>query len=81
MWLSSTIHYNIDNVALAPGIIPANPNLGLGGRGAAKITVLWTQNFSSYIEGHTSALSGTKTALGIASMQTTGGQVGLRYTW
>jgi hypothetical protein len=75
------VDYNVDNAILAPSIIPANPNLGLGGRGSAKITVLWTSNFSSYIEAHTSAISGTNTALGITGMQTTGGQVGMRYTW
>jgi hypothetical protein len=73
--------YNVGNAALAPAIIPANPNLGLGGRGSAKITVLWTQNLSSYVEGHTTTLSGTKTVPAIAALQTTGGQVGLRYTW
>lgn len=75
------VDYNVDNAVIAPGIIPANPNLGLGARGSAKVTVIWTPQFSTYIEGHTSSLSGTNTALGIASMQTTGGQVGLRYTW
>lgn len=62
-------------------IIPASPNLALGGRGSAKVTVLWTPNFSSYIEGHTSGLAGTKTTFAIPALQTTGAQVGLRYTW
>ena len=75
------VDYNVDNAAIVPGIIPANPNLGLGARGSAKVTVLWTPQFSSYIEAHASSLSGTNTALGIASMQTVGGQMGLRYTW
>ena len=74
--------YNVGNAALAPAIIPANPNLGLGGRGSAKITVLWTPNFSSYIEGHTSGIAGTKgPVVPIAALQTSGVQTGLRYTW
>jgi hypothetical protein len=72
---------NVNNPVLAAGIIPASPNMGLGGRGSAKITVLWTSNFSSYIEGHTSGIAGTKTVVAIPALQTTGGQVGLRYTW
>jgi hypothetical protein len=66
---------------LAAGIIPAAPNLGLGGRGSAKITVLWTPNFSSYIEGHTSGLSSTHSVVLIPALQTTGVQAGARYTW
>jgi hypothetical protein len=73
--------FNVNNPVLAAGIIPAAPNLGLGGRGSAKITVLWTPNFSSYLEGHTSGIADTKTAAAIAALQTSGVQAGLRYTW
>ena len=73
--------YNVSTDPIAATIIPASPNLGLGGRGSAKVTVLWTSNFSSYIEGHTSGLAGTKTVVAIPALQTTGAQVGLRYTW
>jgi hypothetical protein len=56
------------------------PAQGLGGGGSAKITVLWTSNFSSYLEGHNSAVAGSKTAPAVAGVQTTGVQAGLRYT-
>ena len=82
---------NINTAAVLPagfgGGVPAaaTPAQGLGGRGSAKITVLWTPNFSSYIEGHTSGVASTKTlppAIGNPSaVQTTGAQAGLRYTW
>jgi hypothetical protein len=73
--------YNLSTNPIAAAIIPASPNLGLGGRGSAKITVLWTPNFSSYLEGHTSGIAGTKTIPAIAALQTTGAQAGLRYSW
>ena len=70
------------NTFAVPGIVaPAAPTQGLGGRGSAKITVLWTPNFSSYLEGHSSGVAGTKTFPAIAAVQTTGVQAGLRYTW
>jgi hypothetical protein len=53
----------------------------LGGRGSAKITVLWNDHFSSYLEGHTSGIAGTKTVVAIPALQTTGAQAGLRHTW
>ena len=45
------------------------------------VWVLWTPNFSSYLEGHTTGVAGTKTFPAIAAVQTTGVQAGLRYTW
>ncbi|SHL08662.1 hypothetical protein SAMN05444159_4956 [Bradyrhizobium lablabi] len=53
---------------------------GLGGRGSAKVNVIWTDHFSSYFEGHGSGVAGTKTQ-GFVATQTIGGSVGLRYTW
>jgi hypothetical protein len=73
--------YNVSTNPIAATIIPASPNLGLGGRGSAKITVLWNDHFSSYLEGHTSGIAGTKTVVAIPALQTTGAQAGLRYTW
>jgi hypothetical protein len=55
--------FNVSTNPIAATIIPESPNLGLGDRGSAKITVLWTENFSSYLEGHTSGLAGTKTTV------------------
>lgn len=58
---------------------------GLGVRGSGKINVIWTQNFSSYLEGHGSSVSGTKGNSAIvgnfAATQTVGAMAGLRYTW
>jgi hypothetical protein len=53
---------------------------GLGGRGSAKINVIWTPNFSTYVEGHGMGIAGTKT-LGFVATESIGGQVGARYTW
>ncbi|MBN8990988.1 MAG: hypothetical protein J0H42_22305 [Rhizobiales bacterium] len=52
----------------------------LGGRGSAKINVIWTPNFSSWIEAHGSGIAGTKT-LGNLSTNTYGASGGLRYSW
>jgi Autotransporter beta-domain len=83
--LSGAVFQVVDvNTTALPGLVlpaAATPPQGLGGRGSAKITVLWTQNFSSYLEGHTSGVAGTKTIPAVAAVQTTGVQAGLRYTW
>ena len=71
------------------GILPAVPNPGWGFRGSGKITVLWTPQFSSFLEGHASGLAGIKVLANPAAgffqesgiLQTTGAQAGLRYTW
>jgi hypothetical protein len=71
--------------ALVPAAAP-NPGL-LGGRGSGKITVLWTPNFSSYLEVHGSGTASTKTFQpGFAptnpnATNTIGAQAGLRYSW
>jgi hypothetical protein len=54
-----------------------------GIRGSAKMNVLWTQNFSSYLEVHGTATSQQVVfpALAGANVQTVGVQAGLRYTW
>jgi hypothetical protein len=44
----------------------------LGGRGAAKLNFLWTDAFSTYVEGHLSTVAG---------IQTVGGSGGLRYSF
>ena len=66
----------------APAFAAVTSNLG--GRASAKVTVLWTQNFSSYLEGHGSGTAATNSSIGIANppaVQTYGVQAGLRYTW
>jgi hypothetical protein len=77
--------------AVVPPAVPvAIPTPGLlGGRGSGKITVLWTPNFSSYIEAHGSGVASTKTFqagpgganINPAAVQTIGAQAGLRYTF
>lgn len=62
-----------------------NGDTGLGARGSAKINVLWTQNFSSFVEAHGSGVAGTKGNTAIAgnfiASQTYGGMTGVRYSW
>jgi hypothetical protein len=75
----------VQDGATAPGAggVPAIGGVsdtGLGGRGSAKINVIWTQNFSSYVEAHGSGIAGTKTQ-GYTATQTYGAQGGVRYTW
>jgi len=62
-----------------PFVAPTFANLG--GRGSAKVTVLWTPNFSSYLEGHASGTAGTQTNVFNPATQIYGAQAGLRYTW
>ena len=53
---------------------------GLGGRGSGKINVIWTQNFSSYLEAHGAWVNGIK-HVGFVGSQSYGMMGGLRYTW
>jgi Autotransporter beta-domain len=56
----------------------------LGGRGAGKITVIWTPQFSSYLEVHGSGTAPTDQRFALIpnpSVQSYGVQGGLRYTW
>ena len=81
--LSGAVFKIVDQsgIVATPGTIPgtgvavpvgAVTDTGLGGRGSAKINVIWTDHFSSFLEGHGS---------GIAGSQTIGASAGLRYTW
>jgi hypothetical protein len=84
--LSGAVFQVVDvNTTVLAGVVgAAAAPQGLGGRGSAKVTVLWTPNFSSYIEGHTSGVASTKTlpgGLNPSAVQTSGAQAGLRYTW
>jgi hypothetical protein len=88
--LSGAVFRVVDsNISLNPlaGLVPAaapGPGL-LGGRASGKITVLWTSNFSSYLEVHGSGTASTKTFQPVAgnpsATDTIGAQAGLRYTW
>jgi hypothetical protein len=70
---------------LPGGGVVALRDTGLGGRGSAKINVIWTQNFSSYLEGHGSGVAGTKGNSAIpgnfVATQSYGAMGGVRYTW
>jgi hypothetical protein len=87
--LSGSVFKVVDaNVALGPfvGPIPAAAVAAgtLGGRGSAKVTVLWTSNFSSYLEFHGSGTANSSLpppGFNPPSTSTIGAQAGLRYTW
>jgi hypothetical protein len=57
----------------------------LGGRGAGKITVIWTPQFSSYLEVHGTGTASTDGPTPLVAqtpgVQSYGVQGGLRYTW
>ena len=51
-------------------------------QGSGKITVIWTPNFSSFLEAHAVAMTGpSKPILGYNTTRTAGAQAGLRYSW
>jgi hypothetical protein len=67
-----------------PFVAPIVSNLG--GRGSGKITVIWTPQFSSYLEVHGSGTAPTEKPHFVVfghppGVQTYGAQAGLRYTW
>ena len=82
--LSGAVFKTVDSNTLMLAA-PASPPGLLGGRGSGKINVIWTSNFSSYIEAHGSGVASTKTnQLPLPNpfaTQTIGAQAGLRYTW
>jgi hypothetical protein len=71
------------------GILPSVPNPGFGFRTSGKINVIWTPHFSTFLEGHISAVAGIKFLANPAAsffqesgvLQTSGVQGGIRYTW
>jgi hypothetical protein len=91
--VSGSIFRIVDNSIstnpLTGGILPAVPNPGWGFRGSGKVTVMWTPQFSSFLEGHASGVAGIKVLANPAAaffqesgvLQTTGVQAGVRYTW
>ena len=81
-----TVDSNISTLPIVAAVAAAGAPPGLlGGRGSGKINVIWTPNFSSYIEAHGSGLASTKTnqlpLANPAATQTIGAQAGLRYSW
>lgn len=83
--------YKVQPTVSAIAFRIVNSSLGIGStdmygiRGSAKMNVIWTQNFSSYLEVHGTATSQQQqpgfAALATGSLQTIGAQAGLRYTW
>lgn len=59
------------NGAIVPGVAGVAAGT-VGGRGSAKLNVLWTDTFSSYVEAHGNAISGSSTI---------GGMGGVRWTF
>ena len=84
--ISGAVFKNVTQSGILAGAVPGLPLLvagvdsGLGGRGAGRINVIWTPNFSSFLDVHGSAVAGTKTA-GFVATQTIGGSAGMRYSW
>lgn len=84
-WMGYTVQPTVSAVAF--GIVDSSVGATdiYGIRGSAKMNVLWSQNFSSYLEVHGTAMS-QETALLLPGtqtpgVQTIGVQAGLRYTW
>jgi hypothetical protein len=83
-WMGFTIQPTLSGavfkiVDFSPAVA-ASVSDQLGGRGSGKINVIWTPNFSSWIEAHGSGIAGTKT-LGYVSSNTYGASGGVRYSW
>ena len=88
--LSGLVFKIVDSNFPAPGVSipgPRSPRQfesNLGGRGSGKITVIWTPQFSSYLEVHGSGTAPPTSVSRwppILSVQSYGAQGGLRYTW
>jgi hypothetical protein len=85
--LSGQVFKNVAQSGTLAGAVPGLPpalalatDSGLGGRGSGRINVIWTPNFSSFLEAHGMGIAGTKTA-GFVATQTIGGSAGMRYSW
>lgn len=80
-WLGYTVQPTFSGVAFT--IVDSNGGASAvgvhGARGSAKMNVLWTPKFSSYLEVHATASSGS--TINIIGTQTAGVQAGLRYAW
>lgn len=84
--LSGQLFKNVDQAGVLAGAVPGLPlalagtDAGLGARGSARVNVIWTPSFSTFLDAHASTLNGMKTA-GFVGTQTVGGSAGLRYSW
>lgn len=79
--LSALVSQTVDSsaVGVVGPIIPASVTTF---QGSGKITVIWTPNFSSFLEVHAAGMTGPgKPIPGYSTTQTAGAQAGLRYAW
>jgi hypothetical protein len=83
--LTGAVFQNVAQSGTVAGAAPGGPPVagasgtgGVGVRGSGKINVIWTSNFSSFIEAHGSGVAATPTMVG---SQTIGGSGGLRWSW
>ncbi|MBN9007127.1 MAG: autotransporter domain-containing protein [Rhizobiales bacterium] len=79
--LSALVSRTVDSSAAGfPGpIVPAGV---IGFQGSARVTVIWTPNFSSFVEAHATGMTGPSVpTLGYNTTRTVGAQAGLRYSW
>ena len=83
--VSGAVFQNVSqNGALAgavPGLIGAaagSSTGGVGWRGSGRVNMIWTPNFSSFVDVHGMAIAANITT---PSTQSVGSSVGLRYSW
>jgi Autotransporter beta-domain len=83
--VSGAVFQNVSQNGALAGAVPGLPGAaagastsGVGGRGSARINVIWTPNFSSFLDVHGTAVAATTTA---PVTQTIGGSAGMRYSW
>lgn len=85
--ISGQVFKNVAQSGVLAGAVPGLPfavagtDAGLGGRGAVRFNVIWTPNFSSFLDVHASTLGSTKTFATLVGTQTVGGSAGMRYSW
>lgn len=84
--IAGQVFKNVAQSGVLAGAVPGLPlalvstDAGLGARGSGRINVIWTPNFSSFLDVHGMGLSGTRTA-GFVATQTVGTSAGMRYSW
>ncbi|SDN18969.1 hypothetical protein SAMN05444050_0933 [Afipia sp. GAS231] len=84
--IAGQVFKNVSQSGILAGAVPGLPvalvstDAGLGARGSGRINVIWTPNFSSFLDVHGMGLAGMKTA-GFVATQTIGGSAGIRYSW
>jgi hypothetical protein len=83
--ITGAVFQNVSQSGTVAGAVPGAPLVaagsstgGLGVRGSGRINVIWTSNFSSFIEAHGSGVAATPTMVG---SQTIGASGGLRWSW